>query len=65
MIDGRAAVMSYLHVQLSSRGRALHHSVHHTDQSLTLAHLWQTRKEKIKRLVETMSLHFSPEMRDH
>lgn len=44
--NGRAAVMSYLHVQLSSRGRALHHSVHHTDQSLALAHLWQTRKEK-------------------
>ena len=46
MADGKAAVMSYLHVQLSPRGGALHHSVHHTDQSLALAHLWQTRKEK-------------------
>lgn len=44
MVDGRAAVMSYLQVQLSPRRGALHHSVHHTDQSLALAHLWQIRK---------------------
>lgn len=44
-IDGRAAVVSYLHVQLGPRGGVLHHSVHHTDQSFALTHLRQTRKE--------------------
>lgn len=36
---------AYLHVELSPRGGALHHPVHHTDQGFALAHLRQTGKE--------------------
>lgn len=42
---GGAAAVPYLHVELGPRGGVLHHSVHHTDQSLALTHLQQTRKE--------------------
>jgi hypothetical protein len=38
----------YLHEELGPGGGVLHHSVHHTDESLTLTHLQQRREWMIR-----------------
>lgn len=44
--DHAARQRSYLHEELGPGGGALHHAIHHTDESLTLTHL-QQRKERM------------------
>ena len=41
-----------MHEELGAGGGALHHAVHHTDQSLALTHLWQ-REERAAQMQST------------